>query len=269
MLDIMATTAGGEKSGTTKYFDRIWTTDNFLRPACLAEGAVPTNGCSDQAGWTPNHPMAGGDGWWGKYSYRFSHTSSAAPLVTGVAALLLEANQALTAKEIKEILINTADKVSPMDANYDSNGHSNKYGFGRINALRAVAAAWIFGGGTITAGLKDDIDESSPCTKEDCWNFEGAEYPDVETENDLNNQPDEDEDTEITDDTYFPDDVSFPDEDGGNNENNDADALTVPDNGNGENSETENVPDEKNDDLQYVPDELVEEEKAGCSVVRI
>lgn len=269
MLDIMAPTAGGEKSGTTKYFDRIWTTDNFLRPACLAEGAVPTNGCSDQAGWTPNHPMAGGDGWWGKYSYRFSHTSSAAPLVTGVAALLLEANQALIAKEIKEILINTADKVSPMDANYDSNGHSNKYGFGRINALRAVAAAWIFGGGTITAGLKDDIDESSPCTKEDCWNFEGAEYPDVETENDLNNQPDEDEDTEITDDTYFPDDVSFPDEDGGNNENNDADALTVPDNGNGENSETENVPDEKNDDLQYVPDELVEEEKAGCSVVRI
>lgn len=203
MLDIMAPTAGGEKSGTTKYFDRIWTTDNFLWPDCLTPEKTPSSGCSDKAGWTPNHPMAGGDGWWGKYSYRFSHTSSAAPLVSGVAALLLEANQELTARELKNILINSADKVSPGDANYDSNGHSTKYGFGRVNALRAVAAAWIAGGGTITAGLRDDIDESSPCTKDDCWNFEGAEYPDEdlpdyntqpddEIENDSNYQPDED-----------------------------------------------------------------------------
>ena len=205
-LGIMAPTAGGEYDkplvGKTKYYDRIWTTDNFIWPDCLEEGQTPiNNGCYDKAGWSPYGNMAGGDDWWGRYSFRFQMTSSAAPLVTGVAAIVLEANPDLTALELKEILTSTADQVSKSDAKYDSNGHSNKYGFGRVNALRAVAAAWIKGGGVITKSLKDAIDQASPCTKDNCWDFPGVEYPDEDlydydpgevSDDDYNENPDQD-----------------------------------------------------------------------------
>lgn len=194
-LGVMAPTSGGSKSGS-KFIDRIWTTDNYIEPTCSTPG---TSGCHDKAGWTPDHAMAGGDSWVGKYSYRFSHTSSAAPLVSGVAAVVLEANPDLTAVELRDILVNTADRVSKSDANYGSNGHSNYYGFGRVNALRAVAAAWISGGGTITADIKNAIDAASPCTKDDCWDFEGAEYPDYDmydydpaSDDDYDEKPDQD-----------------------------------------------------------------------------
>lgn len=69
----------------------------------------------------------------------FGGTSSACPLVAGICALILSVNPDLTAKEVKEILMKTADKVgSP--AEY-VNGHSVKYGAGRVNADRAVAEA--------------------------------------------------------------------------------------------------------------------------------
>jgi hypothetical protein len=69
----------------------------------------------------------------------FGGTSSSTPLVAGICALILSANPDLTAKEVKEILQNTADKIgSPSEY---SNGHSIKYGYGRVNADRAVAEA--------------------------------------------------------------------------------------------------------------------------------
>ena len=194
-LGVMAPTSGGDKSGN-KYVDRIWTTDNYIEPTCSTPG---TSGCHDKAGWTPDHVMAGGDGWWGKYSYRFSHTSSAAPLVSGVAAIVLEANPNLTALELKEILTKTADRVSKSEANYDANGHSDYYGYGRVNALRAVAAAWIKGGGVITAKIKAAIDKASPCTKENCWDF-GVEYPDT----DLYDEYDPDAEDDCKEDPYTP-----------------------------------------------------------------
>ena len=70
----------------------------------------------------------------------FGGTSSSTPLVAGVCALILSANPKLTAKQVKSILIKTADKIGhPSD--YDSNGHSRRYGYGRVNADRAVAEA--------------------------------------------------------------------------------------------------------------------------------
>ncbi|MEM8906486.1 MAG: S8 family serine peptidase [Bacteroidota bacterium] len=69
----------------------------------------------------------------------FGGTSSACPLVAGICALLLSVNPALTAREVKEILSVTADKIgSPSEY---VNGHSQKYGYGRVNADRAVAEA--------------------------------------------------------------------------------------------------------------------------------
>jgi septal ring-binding cell division protein DamX len=53
---------------------------------------------------------------------------------------MLSANPNLTSKEVKDILQSTADKIgSSLD--YDSRGHSLKYGYGRVNADKAVAEA--------------------------------------------------------------------------------------------------------------------------------
>ena len=282
-LDIMAPTAGGEKSGTSTYYDRIWSTDNFLRPDCLEEGETPSNGCSDQAGWTPNSPVAGGDGWWGKYSFRFSHTSSAAPLVTGVIALMLEVNPELSAGEIKEILLVTADRVSTGDANYDEKGHSNKYGYGRVNALRAVAAAWIKGGGEISLQLKEDIDESSPCTKDECWDFEGIEFPDEEFEDDTEDDA-ADSGNIDADSGNMDEDIESSDEERDDQTDDRDNTQEVSDNevqDNYEETDTEEaddkneIPDNNKDEIEDNSKDPVEEqddvqeESIGCSLLTI
>jgi subtilisin family serine protease len=75
----------------------------------------------------------------GQHYKHFGGTSSSTPLVAGVCALMLSANPDLTAKEVKEILEETADEIG-QSWEY-SNGHSPKYGYGRVNADRAVAEA--------------------------------------------------------------------------------------------------------------------------------
>lgn len=73
-----------------------------------------------------------------KYQH-FGGTSSSAPLVAGICALMLSANPDLTAKEVKHILQVTADKIGKT-WEY-SNGFSKKHGYGRVNADKAVAEA--------------------------------------------------------------------------------------------------------------------------------
>lgn len=86
----------------------------------------------------------------GDYTNTFGGTSSACPVVAGVAALVLSANPDLTAQEVRQILQATADKItdSTVDpqfgwnrGNYDANGHSDWFGYGKVNALRAVQSA--------------------------------------------------------------------------------------------------------------------------------
>lgn len=75
----------------------------------------------------------------GPHYKHFGGTSSSTPLVAGICALMLSANPDLTAREVKEILRSTADKISS-PSEY-TNGRSLKYGYGRVNADRAVAEA--------------------------------------------------------------------------------------------------------------------------------
>ncbi len=75
----------------------------------------------------------------GSHYKHFGGTSSATPLVAGVCALILSTNPDLTAREVRSILERTADKIG-YPSEY-SNGHSRKYGYGRINADKAVAEA--------------------------------------------------------------------------------------------------------------------------------
>lgn len=72
------------------------------------------------------------------YTFTFGGTSSATPLAAGLAALILSLNQELTAAEVKQIMMETADKIDPSRGEYDGNGHSKWFGHGRINGHRAL-----------------------------------------------------------------------------------------------------------------------------------
>ncbi len=70
----------------------------------------------------------------GDHYYDFNGTSSAAPVVAGVAGLLLGLDPTLTAAEVETQLLNTADDLL-------SPGWDPETGFGRVNAFRALSEA--------------------------------------------------------------------------------------------------------------------------------
>ncbi len=125
--------------------------------------SAPSNGSwpilAARAYWDQGIPGEVGAGKWyygdgvdrGNRYQHFGGTSSATPLVAGICALILSANPNLTAREVKQILMLTADKVgSPSEY---SNGQSLRFGYGRINAANAVREALRRAGkttGTIT-----------------------------------------------------------------------------------------------------------------------
>lgn len=79
------------------------------------------------------------------YTSSFGGTSAAAPLVSGVVALMLEANPTLTWRDTQHILVQTAKKNDPTDLDWKVNGAgrniNHKYGFGAIDAAAAVSAS--------------------------------------------------------------------------------------------------------------------------------
>lgn len=84
------------------------------------------------------------------FTATFGGTSSACPLVAGVAALVLSANPDLTAAEVRQILQQTADKIVDQDPDpqlklrkgtYEGNGRCDWFGYGKVNAAKAVQMA--------------------------------------------------------------------------------------------------------------------------------
>ena len=107
----------------------IWTTD-IAGPRGLAAGSLPEN--ADYAAF------AGG-------------TSAAAPMVSGVVALMLQANPALTWRDVRWLLARTARSadLSPEQAEpspMNAHGFHPRVGFGRVHAADAVTAARGFSG---------------------------------------------------------------------------------------------------------------------------
>ena len=102
----------------------IWTTDRRDGPD---EGYNPHFSDGDAAG---------------KYTDNFGGTSSACPGVAGVAALIISANPNLDWAEVCNLIADTCDQIDKSGGDYDSEtGHSHLYGYGRVNALKAVTKA--------------------------------------------------------------------------------------------------------------------------------
>lgn len=79
------------------------------------------------------------------YTNTFNGTSSATPLAAGVVALMLDANPALTWRDVRLVLARSARKNHPGDAGWLTNGagllFNHKYGFGVVDAQAAVNLA--------------------------------------------------------------------------------------------------------------------------------
>jgi subtilisin-like proprotein convertase family protein len=86
----------------------------------------------------------------GDYTDDFGGTSSATPTAAGVVALMLEANPNLGWRDVQEILMRSARKVSPTDTDWKAVvapaniNHNHKFGAGLIDATAAVnlATGW-------------------------------------------------------------------------------------------------------------------------------
>ena len=100
----------------------IWTTDR-----------------GGQFGYNPGQSQLGSTD--GNYANDFGGTSSACPGAAGVAALVLAVNSNLRWNEVKDILKRSCDRIDPQGGQYDANGHSLFYGYGRVNAENAVKLA--------------------------------------------------------------------------------------------------------------------------------
>jgi subtilisin-like proprotein convertase family protein len=81
----------------------------------------------------------------GDYTPTFSGTSAAAPMVSAVVALMLEANPLLGWRDVQHILIHTAVQSAADDPGWERNAADlyfhEKMGFGRIDANAAVQCA--------------------------------------------------------------------------------------------------------------------------------
>lgn len=90
-------------------------------------------------GYNPGSTDAGDAA--GNFTNSFGGTSSACPGAAGVVALVLAANPDLIWSEVKDLLKGSCDRIDPQGGAYGPDGHSDKYGFGRLDALAAVRAA--------------------------------------------------------------------------------------------------------------------------------
>ena len=97
------------------------------KPADRSTAGVPTTDRTGLDGHTADD-----------YYLSFGGTSAAAPLVAGIAGLLLARHPELTRDELETLLEGTADKIDPANAGYDASGFSQRAGHGRVNAARAL-----------------------------------------------------------------------------------------------------------------------------------
>lgn len=112
-------------------------------------------------------------------------TSAAAPIVSGVVALLLSKNNSMTWEEVRTTMLNSADKVHSDEYNYTHDaakaGHSREMGYGRVNALKAISDVAVGIGNEPTLSFGNDIRVVNPVENNQLEIF----YPGAQLEADM------------------------------------------------------------------------------------
>ncbi len=139
VLAVAASNDKGQRSYYSNYGKAIFCafpSDDILRNRTQGIWTTDISGK-----WGYNQKSVDNGDEYGNYTNSFGGTSSACPGAAGVAALVLSVNPELTLPELKEILRQSCDKIDPEHGQYDKNGHSIYYGYGRLNAEKAVLLA--------------------------------------------------------------------------------------------------------------------------------
>ncbi len=139
--DVMAIAASSARDTRSPYSDfgpEIFICAPSSGDSAAGDARIFTVDRRGSAGYNAGNASVGDAA--GDYTARFGGTSSATPLVAGVIGLMISANPQLTLADIRRILRDTADKIGDSSL-YDTNGHSDEFGYGRLNALAAVERA--------------------------------------------------------------------------------------------------------------------------------
>lgn len=138
VMAVSACNDTGKRSVYSDYGSTVWCTfpssdfgySPFNHPEPLTEGIYTTDR-QGTAGYNSDDD----------YTDDFGGTSSSCPGVAGIAALILSANPDLSWLQVREIIRETSDKIDKAGGKYNSEGHSKYYGYGRVNAEKAVKKA--------------------------------------------------------------------------------------------------------------------------------
>lgn len=129
----------GKKSPYSDFGKAVWCSfpSNNVFPS-LTQGIWTTDNMGPR-GYNPGDVNRGDAA--GNYTNSFGGTSSACPGAAGVAALVISRNPALRWDQVRDVLKQSCERIDTAGGNYDADGHSDVYGFGRLNARKAVELA--------------------------------------------------------------------------------------------------------------------------------
>ncbi|WP_445633192.1 Peptidase S8 [Nostoc sp. DSM 114161] len=129
----------GTRSAYSDFGKAIWCAFPSNNGDASQTPGIWTTDRSGTVGYNSGKVSLGDTG--GNYTNEFGGTSSACPGAAGVVALIIARNPNLRWDEVRDIIKRSCDRIDPVGGKYDANGRSPFYGYGRINALKAVELA--------------------------------------------------------------------------------------------------------------------------------
>lgn len=161
-LDVVAPSSYGDTPSSSYPKRGIWTTDAYNSGNETKESGYGYNrggghysfGFHEEGDWYNNYVTSDVDSA-GRYNQHFGGTSSAAPLVSGLAGLILSINPDLTYQQVREIIRKSAKQIdggtpngypcsctySTTDSEYSDIKHSKCFGYGRVDVYEAMKLA--------------------------------------------------------------------------------------------------------------------------------